>query len=100
MPKDKNRSTFSLAFENTEERGYLELVSEQKLKKLLNLGVNSDTVDEPNIDSILKYPVKLVFVSACYSEPIGLLFKKANVPIVIAVNQMTPIADDYARNFT
>jgi hypothetical protein len=44
--------------------------------------------------------VKLVFVSACYSEPIGQLFKKANVPIVIAVNSVTPIADDYARNFT
>lgn len=78
----------------------MELVSELKLRKLLNLDDNSDKLEDFSEDSLMKYPVKLVFVSACYSEPIGQLFKKANVPIVIAVNQTTPIADDFARNFT
>jgi len=98
LPKDKN-TTFSLAFESQEERGYLELVNEAKLSQLLNLK-DSDNLEDLTEESVKNYPVKLVFVSACYSEPIGQLFKKANVPIVIAVNQMTPIADDFARNFT
>jgi hypothetical protein len=30
--------------------------------------------------------IKLVFISACYSESIGKIFKAKGVPIVIAVN--------------
>lgn len=39
-------------------------------------------------------------MSACHSEPIGQLFKKANVPVVIAVSKLTPILDDIAAKFT
>jgi hypothetical protein len=45
-------------------------------------------------------PIKVVFVSACHSEPIGQLFKNANVPVVIAVSKLTPILDDVAAKFT
>ncbi len=99
LPSDKDRSTYSLAFESTNDRGFLELFGEKELRSLLNLD-DQNKVDDPSDESIFKFPVKLVFVSACFSEPIALLFKKANVPIVIAVNQSTPIADDFARIFT
>jgi hypothetical protein len=45
-------------------------------------------------------PIKVVFVSACHSEPIAQLFKNANVPVVIAVSKLTPILDDVAAKFT
>lgn len=43
--------------------------------------------------------ILLVFVSACYSEPIGKIFKQAGVPIVVAVNKDYPISDMIARVF-
>jgi hypothetical protein len=46
-----------------------------------------------------KNHILLVFVSACYSEPIGRIFKEAGIPIVIAVNKDYPIQEVVARVF-
>ena len=46
--------------------------------------------------------LKLVFVSACHSQQIGQAFVNANVPLVIAVNSLSLVADSvcvYFSNF-
>ena len=41
----------------------------------------------------------MVFVSACHSLKLGELFKRVGVPVVIAINQFTPILDEVCRLF-
>ena len=63
----------------------LEPFDEDKLREILQ-------IQKPSDCDLTDYvsPIKVVFVSACHSEPIGQLFKKVmNVPIVIAVHQNT-----------
>lgn len=64
----------------------LDQLTEERLRKLL--GKNDE------------HGVKVVFVSACHSEMIGQIFKRVGVPVVIAVNQLTPILDDVCRKFS
>ena len=41
--------------------------------------------------------VKIAFISACFSEPIGKVFHDAGIPIVICVQADHKISDDIAR---
>ncbi len=61
-------------------------LTEERLSKLL--GKNDE------------HGVKVVFVSACHSEMIGQIFKRVGVPVVIAVNQLTPVLDEVCRMFS
>lgn len=64
-------------------------------------------IDELGIKSALDVSknksLVIVFVSACHSEGIGKLFKKAGVPMVIAINSLSMINDtaaiSFAKNF-
>ncbi len=42
---------------------------------------------------------RLVFISACYSQPFGEIIRDAGVPNVIAVNGYTQVADEAATGF-
>jgi hypothetical protein len=42
---------------------------------------------------------KIVFISACYSYSIGVLFKRLGVPIVIAINATSMVLDEAATLF-
>ena len=44
--------------------------------------------------------LKLVFVSACHSQQIGQAFVNANVPLVIAVNSLSLVADSVCVYFS
>lgn len=44
--------------------------------------------------------IKLAFVSACYSEEIGNILFKCNIPIVISVNSSSQIADEICLIFS
>lgn len=44
--------------------------------------------------------IKLAFVSACHSEEIGKIFSECGIPVVIAVNSETAIADDICLIFS
>ena len=43
--------------------------------------------------------IKVIFVSACHSEPIGRTFVEAGVDHVVAIKRSTGIRDDAAREF-
>lgn len=84
------KNTYFLAFEGTEEcLCQLDKLTEENLKQLLGDGLTSNLL--------------IVFISACHSEPIGQLFKRVGVPVVVAVNSHTPILDSvcslFARHF-
>lgn len=88
----KKKNIFSLAFENKDKKGVMEPFDEDKFREILQIQ-KPDNCDLTEYES----PIKVVFVSACYSEPIAELFKKVmNVPIVIAVHQQTQIEDTIA----
>jgi hypothetical protein len=80
-----NSLVYFLAFEQSERFCVLDQLTEERLKELL--GGDAD------------HGVMLVFVSACHSEMIGQLFKRVGVPVVIAVNSHSQIADDVCRKF-
>ena len=46
-----------------------------------------------------KSTIDLVFVSACYSEPIAKIFEEANFTAVICVHNQTKVLDEAAREF-
>jgi hypothetical protein len=75
-----------LAFEEVERFCVLDMLTEERLSKLLG--------------KYNEHGVKVVFVSACHSELIGQIFKKVGIPVVIAVNCLTPILDDVCRKFS
>ena len=76
----QNSSEFSLKFENN---GRLE-----KLTK-------------PLLEEILKenHDIKLVYISACYSENAGKIFSESGVPAVICVQSDSQILDEAAESF-
>lgn len=83
--KCKIEDKYYLAFENTDKMCLLDRLTEDRLKKLLGNGE--------------EHSVQVVFVSACHSQKLGELFKRVGVPVVIAINQLTPVLDDVCRLF-
>jgi hypothetical protein len=76
-------SRFFLYFEDN--KGKLEKFDTKKLKEVLT---HTD-----------KAGLEVVFVSACYSEPIAEVFREAGVPAVICVHSATKILDQAAQEF-
>jgi len=67
----------------------------------------SDKCNETRLKNLLgnekDHGIKLAFVSACHSEIIGQILLNSGIPVVIAVNSNTEIADEvcliFSRNF-
>ncbi|TNV87843.1 hypothetical protein FGO68_gene1372 [Halteria grandinella] len=87
---DTKKDLYYLELEDTGRRGMVKQYDEANLNHLLSF---QKSLNQQSF-------IKLVFVSACHSEIIGQQFKRAGVPIVIAVNQHTQVADDVAREFS
>ena len=79
---DQERKEFYLGFEKA--TGEIDKLYAEDLKEILSKFESS---------------LKLVFVNACYSEPVGRVFAEAGVPYVIAIQSQTQIADVFARKF-
>ena len=73
--RELNKMEYFLAFEEMTNICLMDKITESRFHDLVKKG-SSDQL-------------KLVFVSACHSELIGQIFKRAGVPVVIAVNRHT-----------
>ena len=80
---DKERKQFYLCFEKA--TGEIDKLYAEDLKEILSKFESS---------------VKLVFVNACHSEPVGRVFAEAGVPYVVAIQSQTQIADVFAKKFS
>jgi ABC-type Fe3+/spermidine/putrescine transport system ATPase subunit len=78
-------SKFFLYFED--QKGKLDKYDIDRLASVLGGSKN----DKPQIE--------VVFVSACYSEPVAEVFRQAKVPAVICVHSATKILDEAAQKF-
>ena len=82
----ENKNNFYLHFEDS--LGKLDKFDIEKLQNLLKS-------NKSNIES----QIKVVFVSACYSEAIAEIFKSAGIPAVICVQSQTQVLDEAAEGF-
>ena len=74
---------FFLHFEDND--GKLEKFDTQRIRKIFKSDYESQ--------------ISLVFVSACFSEPVAEVFIEAGVPVVVCVHSATKVLDEVAQKF-